>query len=104
MAVKVVEGGASHALNTSEVRAWMAAALCFQTQRVELSLVSRMCCTHARVCAASPLLIHLFVLCLSFVLRLIHPASLVHLLHIPRLSRILRLMHSSTCNQCRPCL
>ena len=35
MAVKVVEGEASHVLNTSEVRAWMVAALCFQTQRMD---------------------------------------------------------------------
>ena len=35
MAVKVVEGEASHALNMSEVKAWMAAALCFQTQHVD---------------------------------------------------------------------
>ena len=35
MVVKVVEGEASHMLNTSEVRAWMAAALCFQTQCVD---------------------------------------------------------------------
>ena len=74
MAVKVVEGEASHVLNMSEVRAWMVAALCFQLSA--WTLVLRACCTHARVCTVSPLLIHLFVLRLSFILRLIHPASL----------------------------
>ena len=68
-------------------------------------LVSCTCCMHARVCTASPLLIHLFILRLSFVLHLLRvpcPAShvlphllcILCLLHVPRIAG----SHSSTHN------
>ena len=69
MAVKVVEGEASHALNTSEVRAWMAAALCFQTQRVDSGVMHVLYTCECVYCITPP---HPPVCPVS----LIHPASL----------------------------
>ena len=82
MAVKVVEGEASHALNTSEVRVWMAAALCFQTQHMDSGVacmlytcesVYHVTLPHPPVCPAS-------LVCPVSLIRpapLARPASLV---------------------------
>ena len=77
--VKVVEGEASHALNTSEVRA---AALHFQTQCVDSGVVHMLYACEGVYHVT--LLIHLFVLHLSFVLRS----------HASRISRASRVSHT----------
>ena len=77
MAVKVVEGEASHALNTSEVRAWMAAVLCFQTQHVDSGAV-HMLYTCVGVYCITPPQSPVRPVSLVYPASLTHPASLAH--------------------------
>ena len=72
----MVEGEASHALNTSEVRVWMVAVLCFQTQRMD-SGVAHMLYTCKGMYRVTPPHPPVRPASLIRPVSLVHPASLM---------------------------